>query len=172
MATSVDAEIRSYLRRAQQIEINIDRARRSASQADARRREYERRVQEVRKISHALTSSFDSVINNVRRRQADARGSYEDATVGLRHEGSLTNGIERDTERAVERDSICSQILENLRREIARCENEISNARAQANQHRVHADNCCTQRRAYIERARQLSRQPDATVHVRMSTRY
>ena len=172
MATSVDTEIRSLVSQAHAIERTIDAARREASQAESNIRRYEQRLREVQDIKRSLSNSFDGVVRSVSSRQSAARGDYSGATSGLSHEGLLVAGIRRDAEKHTEQDSFGASMHEHLQREVSRCENELNNAKASKNRQQINAENCCTKRRTLIDRARTLSRQPEATVHVRESLRY
>lgn len=172
MATSVDSEIRSLISRAHAIERSIDAARRDVSQAESKIRRYEQRLREVQNVKRTLSNSFDGVVRSVSGRQSAARNDYSGATSGLSHENSLLASLRSDIEKHTEQDSLGASMHEHLQREMNRCENNLSDTKAWRNRQRVFAENCCTQRRVFIERARRLSRQPEATVHVHESLRY
>lgn len=170
--SAVDNQIRTLLRKVDQLERSIDTARREYEGAANRKRQYERRISEVRHVKSMLSSSFDWSVDAIRNRQSAVKGKLESATSGLSHEGMLTSAVARDLERSTESDSYGSQMHDLLQREINRCQSEINSAQSAMSSSSSRANGACATRSSLVRQARELSRRPDAMVSVRESTRY
>lgn len=170
--SAVDNQIRSLLRRVDQLERSIDAARYEYNEAKDRKSRYERRIGEIRRIKSTLSNSFDWSVDTIRNRQNAVKSKLESATSGLSHEGTLTSAVARDLERPTEGDAFGSQMHDLLQREINRCQSEINNAQSAMASSSSRVNSSCATRSSLVRQARELSRQPDAMVIVRESTRY
>ena len=171
MASNVDAQIRSALQQAHQLEGSINNARARYGQAEQRKRQFEARLREVERIKRDLYG-LDGHASTIKQRQNAASGNLERATSGLSHESALVSAISRDLEKNTGDDSIGRDMHSHLQAEISRCNAEISGAQSEMNSCGSTANNLCAQRSNLVQRARNLSYQPDATVKVYESLRY
>lgn len=164
--------IRNLLREIDEEERAIDAARASRSAAQADLGKYSRRIEEVRAVKRSLSGKMNDYATDVLSDQRSARDALAEATSGYSHEGRATGSIGEDKEQATESDFFGSQVHAALQAEIDACRRAIDAANAAIASADAQENSAQTRRSSYVNSARYLSQEDDATIHVSARTRY
>lgn len=170
--SSTDSSINRLLGdiRGEERAIDAARASHAAAQADLER--YQRRLEEVRAIKRTLSGAMNDLATDVRSAQIDAQDRLGAATSGYAHTSALTDQYQADRESSTEGDGTCSQVHDALQSEIDRCQGEIEGACSRMRSAEASEASAQSRRSSYLQSARNLADEDDATVRVNVRTRY